>query len=54
MIRWDHVFEQTLGNNEGQGNLACLSSWSHKELETTLQPNNKLKVCQDLWDSQYP
>ena len=53
MIGWDHEFEQTLGNSEGQGSLACLSPWSHKESESTQQPN-KLKVFQDLWESQYP
>ena len=28
-------FEQTLGDGEGQGSLACCSAWSHKELDTT-------------------
>ena len=27
-----HEFEQTLGNSEGQGSLACCSSWGHKGL----------------------
>ena len=26
-----HEFEQTLGYNEGQGNLACCSPWGCKE-----------------------
>ena len=26
-----HESEQTLGNGEGQGSLACYSSWGHKE-----------------------
>ena len=26
-----HEFEQTPGDNEGQGSLACCSPWSHKE-----------------------
>ena len=30
-----HEFEQTLGNSEGQGNLACRSPWGHKELDMT-------------------
>ena len=30
-----HEFEQTLGDNEGQGSLACCSPWSHKELDKT-------------------
>ena len=30
-----HEFEQTLGDNEGQGSLACCSQWGHKESDTT-------------------
>ena len=30
-----HMSEQTLGDNEGQGSLACCSSWGHKDLDTT-------------------
>ena len=30
-----HMFDQTSGNNEVQGNLACCSSWGHKELDMT-------------------
>ena len=26
-----HESEQTLGDGEGQGSLACCSPWSHKE-----------------------
>ena len=38
MVGWHHrlnghEFEQALGNGEGQGNLACCSPWSHKELD---------------------
>ena len=29
-----HVFEQTLGDSEGQGSLVCSSSWGRKEAET--------------------
>ena len=38
-----HEFEQAPGDGEGQGNLVCCSSWSHKELDTTqrLNSNNK-------------
>ena len=32
-----HEFEQTLGDDEGQGSLACCSSCSRKELDTTEQ-----------------
>ena len=30
-----HEFLQTLGNGQGQGNLACCSPWDHKESGTT-------------------
>ena len=30
-----HEFEQTQGDSEGQGSLACCSSWGHKALDTT-------------------
>ena len=30
-----HEFEQTLGDNEGQGSLVCCSPWGHKEADTT-------------------
>ena len=30
-----HESEQTLGDGEGQGSLACCSLWSHKELDMT-------------------
>ena len=33
-------FEQTLGDNEGQGSLACCCSWGHKELDMTEWLNN--------------
>ena len=26
-----HEFEQTVGDSEGQGSLACCNPWSHKE-----------------------
>ena len=34
-----HEFEQTLGNGEGRGGLACCSSWGRKELDMTEQLN---------------
>ena len=47
MVEWHHrlnghEFEQTSGNSEGQGSLACCSPWGHKELDTTewLSNNN--------------
>ena len=30
-----HEFEQTPGDSEGQGSLACCSVWGRKELDTT-------------------
>ena len=38
-------FEQTLGDGEGQGNLACNSPWDHKESDMTDQLSNNLHVC---------
>ena len=35
-----HAFEQTLGNGEGQGSLACCSPWGHKQPDTTERLNN--------------
>ena len=45
MFGWHHQlnrieFEQTLGESEGQGNLACYSPWGCKELDTTEWLNN--------------
>ena len=31
----EHEFEQTLGDSEGQGSLACRSPWGRKESDTT-------------------
>ena len=47
MVGWHcrlngHEFEQTLGDDEGQGSLVCCSPWGHKELDTTEQLNNNL------------
>ena len=40
MFGWHHQhyeleFEQTAGDSEGQGGLACWSLWAHKELDMT-------------------
>ena len=45
MVGWHHLlngheFEQTQGESEGQGSLACCSSWGHKESDTTQRLNN--------------
>ena len=47
MVGWHHRLdgrehEQTSGDSEGQGSLACPSPWGHKESDTTEQlKNNK-------------
>ena len=48
MVGWHHrlsghEFEQTLGDGEGQGGLACCNPWGRKESDTTEQLNNKIK-----------
>ena len=50
MVGWHHQlngheFEQTLGDSEGQGSLACCSPWGRKESDTTERLNNN-KSCQ--------
>ena len=45
MVGWHHrlnghEFEQAQGDGEGQGSLACCSSWGCKELDKTEQLNN--------------
>ena len=35
-----HEFEQTLGDGEGQGSLACCSPWGRKESDMTERLNN--------------
>ena len=37
-----HEFEQTLGDSEGQGNLACCSLCGQKQLDTTERLNNNI------------
>ena len=41
MVGWHHQlngheFEQTVGDGEGQGGLACCSPWGRKESDTTV------------------
>ena len=45
MVRWHHrlnghEFEQTLGDGDGQGSLACCSPWNCEESDTTERLNN--------------
>ena len=49
MVGWHHrlnrlEFEQTPGDGEGQGSLACCSPCGHKELDVT----EKLNKCMTL------
>ena len=49
MIGWHqrlhgHEFEQTLGDGEGQGGLACCRPRGCKELDTTERLNNSLAL----------
>ena len=53
-----HESEQTLGDGDGQGSLACCSPWGHKELDTTEQLNNSkasiwLQLCSFMKLSTY-
>ena len=54
MVRWHHrlsghAFEQTPGDSEGQGSLACCSPWDCKELDITYRLNSKREV--EVWSS---
>ena len=40
-----HEFEQTQGDGEGQGSLACCSPWGHRRLNTTEGLNNRIWRC---------
>ena len=47
MVRYQlngHEFEQTQGDGEGQGSLACYSPWGCKESDTTQQVNNNVSI----------
>ena len=56
MVRWPHwldghEFEQALGVGDGQGTLACCSSWGRKELDITEWLNWTDKSFKFLWVS---
>ena len=49
MITWHHwlnghEFEQTMGNCEGQGSLACCTPWGRKESDITLATEQQPKM----------
>ena len=55
MVGWPyrlngHKFEQTPGDGEGQGSLACCCPWGHKELDTTERLNNKVETEREKID----
>ena len=46
----DMEFEQTLGDGERQGSLACCSPWGHKESDTTEQlRDNIIVISRHMW-----
>ena len=56
MVEWHHQlngheFEQTLGDNEGQGSLACCSPRGCKELDTTERLNNNWGWWRSIYSS---
>ena len=58
MVGWHHwfnghEFEQTPGNGEGQGSLACCSPRGHKESDTTLQLNNNNMSTESMMPSNH-
>ena len=55
MVGWHHrlngrEFEQALGDSEGQGGLACCSSWGRKESDMTepLKNNEKQRTSDEM------
>ena len=49
-----HDSEQTRGDSEGQGSLACCSSWDHKELDMTERlSNNQALEWKLLFTKEY-
>ena len=54
MVRWHHQLngrecEQTPGDSDGQGSLACCGPWSHRDLDTTERVNkNNTLISQSL------
>ena len=52
MVRQHHCpngyeTEQTLGDSEGQGSLACCSPWGHRESDTTATEQQKNALLTD-------
>ena len=54
MVGWHHrlnghEFEETLGNSEGHGSLACCSLWGRKELDMTERLNNNERTSESVY-----
>ena len=59
MVGWHHrlnghEFEQSLGDSDGQGGLACCGPWGRKELGMTdrLSSNRETKIPHAMWCGQ--
>ena len=57
MVGWDHrlnghVFEQTPGDSEGQGSLACCSPWGGKEIGQDLATERRTKVLLQQYEKE--
>ena len=55
MVGWhhrlnEHEFEQSLGDDEGQGSLVCCSPWGHEESDTTEALNNNAGDAKNRFD----
>ena len=53
MVGWHHLlngreFEQTLGDSERQGSLACCSPWGCKKSDTSWRLNDNRQLCSKL------
>ena len=58
MVEWHHQlngheFEEAPGDGEGQGSLACCSSWGHKESDMTERlNNNNLEYIKNVYNNK--
>ena len=50
----EHEFEQTPGDNEGQGSLACCNPWDLKESDMTEWLNNNNRFIKQLLELPFP
>ena len=53
MVGWHYQlngreFEQTPGDNEGQGSLGCCSPWDHKQCNMTERLNNEQELINSV------